>query len=384
VHGRGASLGLTSSSSQGVEITTPFLPLYNRSWTFEAWIYPTNLSNGDRAIIGQCETFELRRCLHLIIRNYKLHFGFLDDDLPGIRTLNLLTWYHLGFIFDRFNRKKRLFLDGELENENTSGGCYEGTNGTLTFGMERRTNFEHFFDGLIDQVVYTSRAKTDDEIRRDATLTFHFSFDNDTLEDIGPLRLQPTATGQMQFVAGRVRRALFISNHTHSYLLVRNLVLLGTSNRAHSFVLWIRPHRIRAATIIHFSEGVNGIGPWHQAMLGLSSNGQVLAFSDAGGPLNLTGPVIPTNNWTHIGMTYSSVDGWHLYVNGNVADNAGAGFYWGPGPSNYLFLGSAVSGVNSWTHAIVSGQYEGDIDEFQVYSRKLSTSEIFALANPLP
>jgi hypothetical protein len=153
VHGRGAALVLSPSLLQGVEIVAPFLPLQNRSWTFEAWIYPTAFNSTDQAIIAQFEAGAIRKRLHLLIRNRRLHFGFRSDD----------------FVFDCSTRNRSLFLDGQLEAQNISGGCYEGTNGNLTVGMERTLNIINYFEGLIDQVMYTSRAKTNEEIQRAAT-----------------------------------------------------------------------------------------------------------------------------------------------------------------------------------------------------------------------
>jgi hypothetical protein len=381
VHGYGSSLALSSSSEQGVQVTSPFLPLYNRSWTFETWIYPTN-TTGDRGIIGQCQVSSDRKCLHILIRGGKLFFSFYGELVNGNQLLNISTWYHAAFVCNCSNRNQRLYLDGQLEKQLNASSCYEGTSGTLTFGMELRTNFTRFFDGLIDQVIYTSRAKTDAEIRRDATLTFHLSFDNDSVDDTGPLSLQPTTIGTTSFVSGRVGRALSIGNQSHSYLLIRNLVLLGTSGRTYSIVLWIRPRRIDKATILHFSNSIDVTGAWCIAMLGLDSGGRVMAFSFSTTVLSLTGPVIPTNTWTHIGIVYSAVHGWELYVNGSVAQNASSHQYAGPGPSNYLFVGSTANVTSCATQGILDGQYDGDIDEFQLYSRRLAASEIVTLANP--
>ena len=79
ITGYGSSLSLNSSMNQSLSFDQPFLPLFKRSWTFEAWIYIPNLQfEVDYNIVGQCQSLNTSRCLHLTVRNREITLGFLQ------------------------------------------------------------------------------------------------------------------------------------------------------------------------------------------------------------------------------------------------------------------------------------------------------------------
>ena len=233
ITGHGFSLSLNASMSQSVSIAQPFLPLVNRSWTFEAWIYLFNVTNRtDHPIIGQCETKAKDRCLHVLVRDRKLYIGFYGDDLTGVTDLNASCWYHIAFVFDIVTGTQSLYLDGVLDGTRPSSSSYLGTSGVLDIGIDSWSNGHHHFDGFIDQLSLTNRSKTPQEILRDATLTVSFSFDSNSTVDEGPLGINGSLLGNTSFVPGRRGQALHIDHVSDSYLMVQGLVLLGTHNQS--------------------------------------------------------------------------------------------------------------------------------------------------------
>ncbi len=86
---------------------------------------------------------------------------------------------------------------------------------------------------------------------------------------------------------------------------------------------------------------------------------------------------IPLNTWTHVAGSYNSTDGvWKVFINGNQ-DNT---------MTNQFTAGSAISnrggpkiGAQPWT--LSNCQWDGIIDEFAVWDRTLSNSEITQIYN---
>ena len=366
---------------QSVSITQPYLPLFNRSWTFEAWIYLSSATIGtDYPIAGQCSSRTPDQCLHLVVRDTRLRLGFFSDDLPGVTNLAALRWYHTAFVFDNATKNQSLYLDGVLDVTRKSNQPYQGTNRSLTFGRSDCCSFPTNFDGLIDQLFFTNRSRTPQEILRDATLTVSFSFDSNTTIDEGPLEINGSLAGNTTFVVGRRGQGLQIDNANDSYFTVQGLVLLGRDNQSYSLSIWIKPAVQQRASIIHMSDNADGTG-WSLPMIGLSNTGQLAIASWGGAGIKVFGPVVPVSSWTHVASTYDLASGFRLYVNGSLYNSSSQCSFEGSAKPNYLLVGSPREAiVTSWWPDVI-GQYSGVVDELRVYSRELSLSEISILAD---
>ena len=227
-------------------------------------------------------------------------------------------------------------------------------------------------------MIYFSAA----EILRDATLTIEYTFDNQSLVDSGPLRINGTGSNYIFTNTGRVNYSLSLSVN-QSYVQATGLVLLGTNNQPHSFSLWIKPTNISGGTIIHVSRFVTGDG-WCFPLLGFSNSSNLIVQSWNGSSIVLIGPVVIINVWTHIAITYLNSNGLRLWINGNQYGSNSVPFnYVTPNFPVVVTIGSSLDGQNSCSSGgIEMGQYFGEIDEFQLYSRELSSSDINSLANP--
>jgi hypothetical protein len=221
ITGYGSSLSLSSALSQWVQMDTPFLNLSGHSWTFEAWIYLSTLLNSlDYAIVGQCDSRNNDKCLHLLIRSQNMYLGFYGDDLAGVTSLTLSRWYHVAYVFDSATLNQSVYSNGVLDNSTTANSFYRGNSGTLTVRMAIIPPYMYYFDGFIDQLYYTNRAKSSTEILDDATLTHHFSFDNGSIYDSGPLRINGSLFGSTSIIAGQIGDALQFGPSTNSYFRV--------------------------------------------------------------------------------------------------------------------------------------------------------------------
>ena len=349
------------------------------------WIYPRSVSYAsDNPLVEQCQSRTFSRCLHLIIRNGKAYFGFFSDDLSSVQSLALSRWYHLAFVFDCNTRNQSIYVNGFLNNSRQTNNSYQGTQGNLTIGFSKLNSVtgSNYYDGLIDQLSLIGRSKTADEILRDATLTAHFSFDNGSTADQGPLNLDGFRSGSTNFTAGRVDNALRINNVPDSFFQVSGLVLLDRTNQSYSLAIWIRPSSLRNSTIIHVSANSWGRG-WCVPMLTLTSSGQLRAISWSGSQQLIAGPIISVNQWSHVAVTYSLDDTLRLYINGTLNNSSLPFSYVGSNSTNYLFLGSSLAGTSSCVASPhFDGQYTGLVDELRVYSRALTPSEVLDLADP--
>lgn len=206
--GYGSALCMNKSAVQYAYISPTVLPFNSRSFTIEAWIYPTALvSSNHYSILGQCQSRTSNLCLHFVIRNNKLYCGFYYNDIPGATTLTVNNWYHVACVYDMTTKTQQLWLDGYLE---TSCNCspYAGLWGITTIGASFEYGYAVAFQGCIDNVQYASRAKNSSEILQDATLSVYYSFDGGSLADGGPNGANGTAYGSLVTVTGHRNQAI--------------------------------------------------------------------------------------------------------------------------------------------------------------------------------
>ena len=171
----------------------------------------------------------------------------------------------------------------------------------------------YYFDGLIDQVSLFGYAKNAREIVEDATLVLYYSFDGNSLEDLGPNKMIGTIN------SGTLLNGSLSLNGTRSSIQISSFVLLGTSNTPFSFSLWINPTITSGGTIIHaLVNSSSNSGQWCLPFLGFTSS--------ANGTVSVTGPPISAQQWTHLAQTYSPINGLSLYVNGSSFYNRSMAF----------------------------------------------------------
>ncbi|CAF1383449.1 unnamed protein product [Adineta ricciae] len=388
ITGYGSCLYLNGSLNQSVTVyEPPFLNMAYTSFSLTVWARANSFRTGcgigicDNAIFGQHDQNTVRRSLHITVRYQTIYLGFYGDDISGSLVLQPLVWYHMAFVYDYQNREQLVYVNGDLDNSGSLKGPYEGISGDLTIGTNG-VGSPNFWDGCLDQITYFSRAKSAAEVLRDATLTVSYTFNNNTLDD-GPLGINGTGINVQYSPFGRVNQSLKLSNSS-SFVEARGLVYLGTNGYSYSIVIWIRPTSVAGGTIVHVSP-TSGTITWSMPMLGFTNAGNIGVQScSSSGVVSLIGPLISTGVWTHVAITYSSLNGLRLWINGTLFNTSSPNFVWstinapvtitlGASPSN---VGACASGV------ITTGQYSDLLDEFQLYSRELLAAEVMNLATP--
>ena len=184
INGYGKALSVARASSQYVTISSPALLLANDSFTIEAWVYPgSTIGSNDFLIFTQCSvpgSTPPNCCLQAMIRYSKPFIGFgYGGDFLSSSTLSASKWTHLAFVHDLPTRTQLIYINGRWDGSLNISTVYVGSSaaplligGSVPLGM--------YFDGLIDELSITTRAKTAAEILEDATLAARYPFDSNS------------------------------------------------------------------------------------------------------------------------------------------------------------------------------------------------------------
>lgn len=237
----------------------------------------------------------------------------------------------MAYVYDYANLTQYVYINGVLDVSGSPKGPYQGTVGNLTIGTNGVRYPSNYWDGCIDLVTYSARAKrfvlsldnlhqhhsnfvfSAAEILREATLTVALTFDNNLI-DSGPLGINGSGSSYSFNASGRRNQSLSLVGSL-SYVQATGLVLLGTVGQSYSIAIWIKPTVVVNSTIVHVSSLGYGLG-WCIPMLGFSSTGRISGQSWNGSIVSLTGPFVTANAWTHLVLTYVSTVGIRLWVNG--------------------------------------------------------------------
>ena len=381
--GTGQALFLQNGLNQSFTVASPFLPLNSTSFTIEAWIYPTSLTS-DRGIFGQCQCSTcVNQCLYFISRSSRLYVGFTLNDLSGSTTLGTNTWYHVTFVYNYQTQQQILYVNGVQDAIKSNAAPYQGRNGSIQIGATQVFGATNFFSGFIDNLWVTTRAKSADEVLRDASVIVYFPFDLlNATADNGPNRLTTNSSNTVS-VIGRVNQAMRFSG-TSTFVQVYGLFQVPTgmtTNRPFSISLWINPSSIVGSTFIQL---ISFSPPPCANLMGISSGGastgQIYVLSAYNGPSAITGPFATANVWSHISLTYGPVNGYTLYYNGNYFGATGNVVYTTGGILTTLFVGYYTS--CTYASGVVNAAFQGSIDEVYVHNRELTQADVTALANP--
>jgi hypothetical protein len=209
----------------------------------------------------------------------------------------------------------------------------------------------------------------------------YFAFDSGPLlVDSGPNTLQNTQQSISFVSSGHSSQAIYFNNSL-SFIQINDLTALGIINQSFSISLWIRPYSLEGI-LVFLSKTALGT-QWSIPIIGFATNEslvgqildtQVISILDL---ISLT-----TSIWSHIVLTWSSTNGLLLYVNNIiVASLSSATSYTASSAQNYLTLGNSPSGTTTCTPGLIPSMmsFNGDIDEFRVYSRELSVDDVCAL-----
>lgn len=243
--------------------------------------------------------------------------------------------------------------------------------------------------------VSAGTARTACQIFNDAFLIAYYPFNSNGLVSDYSVNLYHGVTSDTTSMArGRIGEAIYFSSN-QSYFQSKTFVSLrNTTLPSFSVSLWIYPaDPLVGGTLIRVSDVQNGSGPFCLDLLAFTSSGNIMfQWLQTANIINSTlGPVIPTNTWTHIALTYASANGLRLFVNGQVSitTSNSAGLPWfADSEPGYVTLGNispfgatASLSCRNGTIPYTPGSFVGGIDEYRYYARELDNQEICVLAD---
>jgi hypothetical protein len=376
--GNGRALTL-SGANQSYVVPAPFFNLAYTSFTVEAWIYITNVT-GDRGIFSQCACSTCaNQCLYLLVRGDHLYASFTLNDLSGLTAIAMSTWYHIAFVYNYAANQQIWYLNGIQDSIASNAQPYQGTNGFIQIGAALVSSATCYFTGYIDNVKLITLAKSSTEILYDASVTAYYSFDLSSLNyDNGPNGLNGLSINTA-VVSGRVKQAMSFSGSS-SYFQAYGFYQLVFSIIAQPFSvsLWINPSSATSSTIVQITQQQSTGSCFN--FIGITSpagfTGQLMVQGYAWP--TIYGPFLTLNIWTHVSVTYSSVNGMTLYVNGVLFGSTGTSTLSNTGWITWLQIGYNFGCSGN----IQNSGYQGSIDEIYVHNRELTQADVSALANP--
>jgi hypothetical protein len=109
------SLVLTPTSFQYIQI--PYVNL-TKSFTIEAWVYPTSAAVADYGIFGQCDSNF--KCLSISLRNSRFTLAFDSMNinnytLVGASVITLNIWTHLAIVYDAVLYQQQIYVNGHID-----------------------------------------------------------------------------------------------------------------------------------------------------------------------------------------------------------------------------------------------------------------------------
>jgi hypothetical protein len=141
--------------------------------------------------------------------------------------------------------------------------------------------------------------------------------------------------------------------------------------------MWINPSSLVSCTFFQLQTT-----SYCMNMLGISSigsSGQITALAYG---IFINGPFLTMNTWTHISWTFSSTNGYTLYVNGNLFGSTGTSTYSSSGQLAWLYIGYGVSCTNYYNCFPNFAPYTSNYYMTNIaYHRARSMKFIFTIEN---
>jgi len=154
-----------------------YIPLDNRPFTLEAWVYRAkDQKESWDMIISQIDTLSQNKGLHFGMRRDNegavATFAFYSNDLNSTGPIAKEQWYHIAGVYT--GKKQQLFINGKLDIERDAAP-YAGVKGNIFIGtrpeMEGQPGVHGLqFDGIIDEVAIYQKELTEAEINADMNI----------------------------------------------------------------------------------------------------------------------------------------------------------------------------------------------------------------------
>lgn len=383
----GTSQYITVADSAQLDLTAEY--------SISVWINPNATASNrivDKTTAGGCDGYMID------IMSKRLRFLYCSlggagagNVLVGGATVETGKWTHVTATFSNSARKARLYYNGHLDAEFTTGGAVTPVNALpVRIGVDSSTA-GNFFSGAISDVRIYNRALSEGEINelaQDALasqvgnsfnnaatgLLAHYTLANSAAAQ-GPVggSLSPAGSGAAPIIGndGISNGANYYDGGGYHYTNASAGLPLGNAPRTHCG--WVRPANLIATgqyfTLLQY--GLNGLN--QKAGLWLRDNAGVKKLVNGGGSNDHEATFnFPINAWTHVCNTYDGTNS-SLYANGRLLDTASF-------PAWNTQSGSLGIGRDLPT----AGFLTGGLQDIRIYNNALSAIQIRQLATQVP
>ena len=369
----------TSSSvtaSNGTQLNSP-------TTTISFWVKPNSFpAQGERYLIslgGYQERFKISLPGHGKPVFTTHSGGTCCSDLDSGTPLTLGTWTHVVMVHD--GTKDIIYFNGVNVNEKNAAGALDPTTKPLGIGFDPIDN-NNWFDGALDEVEIFNIALTSAQIA--ALYTAQAAFPGTSTDLVASYSLNGNGTDDTQFgndatldegataTTNRFGRA---SNALSGYATADNSIALQSDFTTISF--WAKPNSLPASGEVYLLS--NG-GYQERWKISMPSHGKPVFTTHSGGNCCSdldSGTPLTVGTWTHIVMVHDGAKD-IIYFNGVKVNEKNA-----PGTLDKTKYPLGIG----WDPIDDSGDFDGSLDDVQIYNRALTAGEIatlFATQNQTP
>ncbi|MBU0504827.1 FG-GAP repeat protein [bacterium] len=338
--------------------------------TIETWLSPDDLTVSSQWILMRGYSYSASsHTWGLYIYNRKLYFT--TDTASGTakvisNTLTEGSWIHVAAVYD--GSQVSLYINGVLVDTATQTGSLFTTPQNLSIGCNSTTTCTVPFYGKLDELEMYNRALTATEILEDYTegvpdKVLDYSFDDGTATDASVLGNHGTLYGGSS-TTGMSGNALVFDGST--YINVPDSNYLDPTD-ALTLATWLSPDDLTVSSQWILMRGYSYSASSHTWGLYIYNRKLYFTTDTASGTAKAISNTLTEGSWIHVAAVYdgSQVS---LYINGVLVDTATQT------GSLYTTPKDMSIGCNSTTSCTVP--FYGKLDEFKMYNRALSESEI--------
>lgn len=260
----------------------------------------------------------------------------------------------------------------------TGGATKTDTDTRVDAGVDARPAFDGVPDAPMDVAVDRPPMPSEG-------LLVYYSFDeiaNNAVADLSGNNNTGKLNGQCSLTTGVVNKALVLTPSTadagSGYVTVSGTWLQSMTTM--TVAAWIRPEsKVPWQRVFHFGLGSNGNSFMFLAENTPLTGGMRFAIQGAtdAGLIQPTidGPALPVKRWKHVAVVLTGTAG-QIYVDGVLAaSNTNI-------PLRPSDLGETAGNWIGKSEFSWDPAFDGQVDEFRIYNRALSATELATLATP--